>query len=78
MLAMKFVTLAGFVVVVLILLSLAMVAAGRAEFTELRGFTYIIALLLLDAAQDAAQRVDEALSGTASLGAVFTALLTLI
>jgi uncharacterized membrane protein YcaP (DUF421 family) len=75
---MKFVTMAGFVVVVLILLSLAMVAAGRVEFTELHGFEYIIAMLLLDAAQDAAQRGDEALSGTASLGAVFTALLTLI
>jgi uncharacterized membrane protein YcaP (DUF421 family) len=70
--------LAGLVVVVLILLSLAMVAAGRAEFTELRGFAYIIAMLLLDAAQDAAQRGDEALSGAASLGAIFTALLTLI
>jgi hypothetical protein len=75
---MKFVALVGIVVVVALLMSLAMVAVGRIEFTELRGFMYIIALLLLDAAQDAANRNDEMLSSMASLGAVFTAVLTLI
>jgi len=76
--AMKVVTIAGLIAVVLILLSLVFAAAGRIEFSATRGFEYVIVLLLLDAAQDADQRGDDTLSAAASLGSVFAALLTLI
>jgi uncharacterized membrane protein YcaP (DUF421 family) len=75
---MKVVSIAGLIVVMLIVLSLAMLASGRIEFAEVRGFEYIIALLLLDAAQDASHRNDETLSTVASIGAVFTAVLTIL
>jgi uncharacterized membrane protein YcaP (DUF421 family) len=74
---MKVVSLVGLLVVVLILLSFVFIAAGRIEFTELRGFGYIISLLLLDAAQDATHRGDEALSAFASIASVIVAAFTL-
>jgi uncharacterized membrane protein YcaP (DUF421 family) len=75
---MKVVSLAGLVVVVLILLSLVLASAGRIELTEVRLIEYIIALLLLDASQDAAERGDEPLSAFASIASVAVAALTLV
>jgi hypothetical protein len=75
---MKAVSIAGLVVIVLIVLSLAMAATERIEFSLVRGIEYIVALLLLDAAQDADKRGDDAFSVVASLAAVFVAFLTLL
>jgi len=75
---MKVVSIAGLVVVLVVLLSLVMAAAGRVQLTVERGVEYVVALLLLDAAQDADERGDEVLSAVASLAAVFTAFLPLL
>jgi len=74
---MKVVSIAGLIVVALVLLSLVLAAAERIEFTLARGFGYIIALLLLDVAQDANKRGDEALSAFASVASIIVAALTL-
>jgi len=74
---MKVVSLAGLIVVALVLLSLVLASAGRIELSEARLFEYIITLLLLDASQDAAQRGDEPLSAFASIASVVVAALTL-
>ena len=75
---MKVATVAGIVVVVLIMLSLMYAVVGRTQLTVERGIEYVVALLLLDAAQDADERGDDVLSAAAALAAVFAALLPLI
>jgi hypothetical protein len=75
---MKVATVAGLVVVVLIMLFLMYAVAGRVQLTIERGIEYVVALLLLDAAQDADQRGDDVLSAAAALAAVFAAVLPLI
>jgi len=75
---MKVVSIAGLVVALVVLLSLVMAAAGRVQLTVERGIEYVVALLLLDAAQDADERGDEVLSAVAALAAVFAALLPLL
>ena len=75
---MKVVSVAGLVVALVVLVSLVMTAAGHVQLTVERGIEYVVALLLLDAAQDADQRVDEVLSAVASLAAVFAAFLPLL
>jgi hypothetical protein len=75
---MKVATVTGIVVVVLIMLSLMYALAGRMELTVTRGIEYVVALLLLDAAQDADDRGDDVLSAAAALAAVFAAVLPLI
>jgi uncharacterized membrane protein YcaP (DUF421 family) len=75
--AMKVVSLAGLVAVVLIQLSLILFVTGRIELTVARGFEYVTALLLLNAAQNAAQRGDEELVSFASVASVVVATLTL-
>ena len=74
---MKVVSLAGLLVVVLILLSFVFAATGRLEVTLARGISYIVSLLLLDAAQDASHRGDEGLSALASIASVIVAAFTL-
>jgi len=74
---MKVVSLAGLLVVVLILLSFVFAAVGRLEVTLARGIGYIVSLLLLDVAQDASHRGDEGLSAFASVASVIVAAFTL-
>jgi hypothetical protein len=74
---MKAISIAGLLVVVLILLSFVFAAAGRLEVTLARGIGYIVSLMMLDAAQDAAHRGDEGLSSFASIASVIVAALTL-
>ncbi len=75
---MKVVSMAGFVAVVLLVLSLMLVVVGRLELTFTRGIGYIVSLMLLDAAQDAEKRQDGGLAAVASLGSLFAAVLTLV
>jgi uncharacterized membrane protein YcaP (DUF421 family) len=76
--ATKVVTIVRLIAVTLLSLSLAFAAAGRIEFSATRGFEYIIALLMLDAAHYAAQRGDNTFSVAAFLCSAILAALTLI
>jgi hypothetical protein len=75
---MKTVTLAGIVVAVLVLVQLFAAHAGYKSLDLMRGVELVASLLILDLAQDAAQRGDEALSEAASFIAVIAAALPLL
>jgi chromate transport protein ChrA len=75
---MKTATLAGVVVVLLVLALLVAAHAGYKTLDLLRGVELIASLLVLDAAQDAAERGDEVLAEAASFIAVIIAVLPLL
>jgi len=75
---MKTATLAGVVVALLVLAFLFAAHAGYKSLDLLRGAELVAALLVLDAAQDAAQRGDEVLAEAASFVAVIIAVLPLL
>jgi hypothetical protein len=72
---MKTVTLAGVVVALLVLAFLFAAHAGYKSLDLLRAVELVASLLVLDAAQDAAERVDEVLAEAASFIAVIIAVL---
>jgi hypothetical protein len=74
---MKVVTAAGLLAVILIALELALVAMHNISLDLSKGIAMVASLLLLDAAQDADDRADDALSLFASIAAVFAALMVL-
>ena len=75
---MRTVTLAGIVVLALVLVQLIAAQSGYIKFDTVKGAELVIALLLLDAAQDAADRGDEVLMEAASFIAVIVAILPLL
>jgi hypothetical protein len=74
---MKAVTIAGLLAVLLLAVELALAAMHSTTLDLSKGITMIVSLLLLDAAQDADDRADDALSLFASIAAVFAALMVL-
>jgi hypothetical protein len=74
---MRAVTIAGLLAVLLLAVELALVAMHNITLDLPKGIAMIVSLLFLDAAQDADDRADDALSIFASIAAVLTALMVL-
>jgi len=74
---MRTVTIAGLLAVLLLAVELALAAMHNITLDLPKGIAMIISLLFLDAAQDADDRADDALSIFASIAAVLAALMVL-
>jgi hypothetical protein len=74
---MRAVTIAGLLAVLLLALELALAAMHNISLDLNKGIAMIASLLFLDAAQDADDRADDALSLFASIASVFAALIVL-
>jgi len=74
---MKVITIAGLFAILLLAIELALVAMHSITLDLGKGIAMIASLLFLDAAQDADDRGDDALSLFASIAAVFAALIVL-
>jgi len=75
--SMKLVTVAGALAVLLLVVELALVVMHNMSLDVTKCTAMIVSLLFLDAAQDADDRGDDALSLFASIAAVFAALIVL-
>jgi len=74
---MKAITIAGLLAILLLALELALVVMHNTTLDLPKGTAVISSLLFLDAAQDADDRGDDALSLFASIATVFVALIVL-
>jgi len=74
---MRTVTIAGLLAVLLLAVELALAAMHNITLDLPKGIAMIVSLLFLDAAQDADDRADDALSIFASIAAVLAALMVL-
>jgi hypothetical protein len=74
---MRAVTIACLLTVLLLAVELALAAMHNITLDLPKGIAMIVSLLFLDAAQDADDRADDALSLFASIAAVLAALMVL-